>query len=58
MNSLKIVALLLVLASAGCKQSADTIVALQEISANTARYEFTGAGIPYKAGNGQVFEYH
>ena len=59
MKLLKAMALVMLVAATGCKESADQVVIIS--SANAAqvevRYMYSGANIPNSAPRGQVFEY-
>jgi hypothetical protein len=63
MKTLKTLALLLLLAVTGCKQSSDALLAAHAMQVdNGARPEYhsaySGANIPNTAARGQVYEYH
>jgi hypothetical protein len=60
MKLLKTAALVVLLAVAGCKESADkmTVVAAAHATPVEVRHMYSGANIPASAPRGQVYEYH
>jgi nitrous oxide reductase accessory protein NosL len=60
MKLLKTVMLVVLLAVAGCKESADTLMAAHatQVTNNVQfQYAYSGVNIPNSAPRGQVFEY-
>jgi len=59
MKTIKTVALVLLLAVTGCKESVDQVAMVSTANAAQVevRYWYSGANIPNSAPRGQVFEY-